>query len=137
MSGLADLRHRNNVEVCPRCEEKLAGADPRIATWFRDIKKLFPTVHVAVSYRGPIEQNKAFEEGKSKLRYPKSKHNATKDKKPAARALDLFNLSTEGIATFPMPFYKKIADACAERKDPIRWGGTFKTLGDGNHFEMA
>lgn len=133
---LAEMRHRNDTLDCPRCKEKLHQAHPKLVAWFNEIKPFFPTVHVAVSYRGATEQNEAFKEGRSRLPFPKSKHNATEGTLPCAKALDLFNLSAEGVATFPWPFYKKIADLCAQQKDPIRWGGTFKTLGDANHFEL-
>lgn len=108
-----------------------------MAEWFRNLKTRFSTVHISCSYRGQEEQDKAFNQKKSNLPYPFSKHNYTdKDGLPCAQALDLFLLSEDGIAQFPYDFYKRIYDICLENKDSIRWGGTFKNLGDANHFEL-
>lgn len=112
-------------------------AHPALTIWFKAMREHFSTVHIYCSYRGLEEQNKAFKDGRSKLSYPYSKHNKTDEAgKPRAEALDLFQLTEERIAQFPYKFYERIALLSKDRKDPIRWGGTFKTLGDSNHFEL-
>lgn len=68
-----------------------------------DLQILFDEVikHVDVSiiqgYRSEIEQNKAFDDGKSKLRYPLSKHNT----RPSL-AVD--------FVPFPLPDWKQVID---------------------------
>jgi hypothetical protein len=135
---MTGFHHINGVNPCPNCEQKLTEADPALGVWFRKIKAEFPTAHISWSYRDRASQEQAFTEGKTKLHFPNSPHNFVgTDSKPCAKALDLFNLSEDGIATFPPPFYAKIWQRCCENKDPIKWGGTFKTLGDADHFQLV
>ena len=84
-------------------------------------------------HRGMEEQNKAFNEGNSKLRWPLSKHNANPSK-----AFDvvpypkLFESSTEEfylMATFILAAASKVGV-------PIKWGGHWKTFKDLAHFEL-
>jgi len=133
----AGLHHEKGPE-CPLCNGKLSQAAPYLRTWFKEIKKRFPSVHISCSYRGVEEQNKAYDEGKSKVRFPNSRHNAVdRDNRPASRALDLFCLSEDGTASFPAPFYAAIWKECKSRQDSIVWGGNWKSIGDANHFEMV
>ena len=111
-----------------------------MGAWFAKIKEAFPSVHISCAYRDAASQNAAFKEGKSKLTYPNSPHNQINTQgQPASRALDLFNLSIEGLATFPPAFYAAIANYCERESNgaKIKWGGTFKILGDSNHFQLV
>jgi hypothetical protein len=131
------ILHHTNDGICFLCLQKLRQADPQIADWFKTIKTLYPTVHISCSWRSAEDQEKAFAESKTKLHWPKSAHNAINEQhEPASRALDLFNLSLDGVAIFPPLFYAKIWHTCQDRKDPIQWGGNFKTLGDSDHFQL-
>jgi hypothetical protein len=124
--------------TCPSCETKLCQAHVSLRDWFHKVKAANPNVHISWSYRGQEDQEKAFQEGKSKLHYPDSAHNKVgQDEQPCARALDLFQIDEDGVARFSPPFYAKLAAQCLDDRDPIRWGGTFKSLGDKDHFELA
>lgn len=134
------VKHEHG-KSCSRCELMLEQAHPAIAEWFLDeVKPLFPSAHISCSYRSKADQDAAFLARKSKLRFPQSKHNATDAQgKPAARALDLFQLSPDGLsARFPKAWYAEIyATSVLDSGAKIRWGGTFKTFGDANHFELV
>ena len=55
-------------------QDKLATCDPRLQKVFNEVVKYFDCT-VIEGHRGEEAQNKAFAEGKSKLKYPQSKHN--------------------------------------------------------------
>jgi hypothetical protein len=129
------MRHENRRNDCIRCEEFLKFAHPRMVEWWRLIKPNFSHLHIYCSYRDVKQQNQAYDDGLSRLRFPNSKHNYILDNKPASLAFDLFQLSEEGIALFPFKLYKSVIDLSEQLKQPIRWGGRFRDLGDANHFE--
>lgn len=128
------LRHTDGSE-CPKCEEIIKTAHPYMADWFRRKKKENRSLHCSCAWRGAAEQNRAFAEKKSKLMFPFSKHNKTKNGEPCSEALDLFQIDADGNARFSMPFYQKIANENEADKEPIRWLGD-STLKDGPHFEL-
>ena len=55
-------------------EEKLSQCHPDLQTLFNEVIKHFDCT-ILVGYRGEEEQNKAFEEGKSRVRFPDGDHN--------------------------------------------------------------
>lgn len=54
--------------------------------------------------------------------------------KPEAHAIDLFELNGEGLATWRWKYFEAISHLMTSN---MRWGGTFKTLGDADHFELS
>jgi peptidoglycan L-alanyl-D-glutamate endopeptidase CwlK len=119
---------------------KLATCDERLQRVMNAaIKKI--DFKIICGYRNEAEQNKAFCEGKSKLKFPYSKHN-----KNPARAVD--------IAPYPLLFDAKqkdfielarvILDTAKALNIAIRWGGDWdgdgywndETFFDGAHFEV-
>jgi len=56
--------------------ERLATCHPDLQVLFNEVIKYFDC-SVLCGHRGREEQEKAFSEGKSKLRFPQSKHNST------------------------------------------------------------
>jgi hypothetical protein len=88
---------------------------------------------VICGHRGKAEQDKAVREGKSKAKWPTSKHN----RKPAL-AFD--------AAPYPIDWndrkrfdamgaaMKKAAQTVGVK---IKWGGDFESFYDGPHFELA
>lgn len=133
---MSTLHHTKDAQ-CPMCEDKLKTADPELADWFHEMKKQFPQIHISCSWRGKTEQDKAFAEGKSKLKFPESPHNkAYPDGKPCSQALDIFALTQEGEAIFPKALYQKLWQV--SKKDyAMIWGGNFQSIGDANHFQLA
>lgn len=130
------MMHAQNETECPRCEAFLKLAHPRIVEWFAAIKTTFSNAHIYCSFRNEFDQNKAFSEGLSRLKFPNSRHNHLEHNLPASLALDLFQLTEQNTALFPYKFYKQIWDLTQTLKYPVRWGGNFKNLGDSNHFEI-
>lgn len=129
--------HHKSGESCPLCELKLSQAHPEIANWFRfRVKVKWPNAHVAWAFRGEEDQNKAFSEGKSKLKWPESKHNRTDAQgRPCSYALDLFQID-DGKAIFSQEWYLDVWEKVQRDASPIRWGGTWKSFPDFPHFEI-
>lgn len=88
---------------------------------------------VVCGHRGMEEQNKAFNEGNSTLRWPKSRHNAY-----PSRAVDIIPYPTgyDDIEEFfKMATY--IFAAANKLGISIRWGGHWKNFKDYPHFELV
>jgi hypothetical protein len=88
---------------------------------------------VICGHRGKADQDKAVAEGKSKAKWPTSKHNST-----PSHAFDAtpVPLDWDDLAAF-----KAMADAMKAAAKTvgvkIKWGGDFKGFYDGPHFELA
>ena len=122
---------------CLLCERKLFDVNQYLADWFYALKKEFRTIHISHGYRGIVEQNKLYLAGKSKLTFPLSEHNKTdENNEPCSRALDLFSLTMDGAAAFPVPLYRKIDEWNKLNKFGIFNGGSWKTFKDFPHFEL-
>lgn len=129
------MKHVNGTDYCPRCETFLELAHPRIVIWYRGVKKQFPDTHVCESFRNQEDQERDFACKHSEKHWPDSKHNKCfPSGTPASEALDLFRIDENGVASFPWRFYELIWDWSHD--EPITWGGTWKTLKDGPHFEL-
>ena len=112
-------------------EAKLATIHPDLQNILRTVIRDFDFA-VLCGERGEAEQNKAYNTGKSKLRYPLSKHNH----KPSL-AVD--------IAPYPIDWYDtgrfhelagRVLEVAALFDVPIVWGGNWETLKDYPHFEL-
>lgn len=123
------LHHTDNL-LCPLCEEKLNLAHDDLVSWFRLIKKKFPNLHVSWSHRDKEGQEAAFEDKKSKLHWPNSAHNEM-----PASAIDLFQI-IQGDSQWNRDFFGLLAEINKAAFPSIIWGGTFKSLGDFDHFEL-
>lgn len=119
----------------PCVEEKLQTAHPKLAEWFFEAKKQFSDLHVSTAFRGQHEQEKAFQEGKTRARWPRSKHNHTENGLPCALALDVFQLQ-EGKAVFCAEFLTILWGWTCAMGYSMKWGGNFKKLVDCVHFEV-
>jgi peptidoglycan LD-endopeptidase CwlK len=127
-------------------QQKLLLAHKDLQTLFNEVIKYFDCT-VMVSVRSEIEQNKAFEEGKSKLRYPLSKHNTN-----PSNALDVAPYPINWVdkerlyyfGGFVMGIAKRLKEQGLITSD-IRYGGDWdgdtdlhdQTLFDLVHFEIA
>ena len=127
--------------ICPLCELKLKNAHKDLVDWFtKAVHPIHPDAHISWTYRDKASQDQAYAEGRSKLKYPLSKHNATdEDGNPQARAIDLFKLCINGLAAWDYKFFKTIADeipAYEEGNPVIIWGGSWH-FRDYPHFELV
>lgn len=131
--------HTNEKTPCPLCEKKLISVHPKLAAWFRsEVKPKFPDAHISCGWRGKIEQNQVHAEGKSKLPWPKSKHNAHDiDGMPCAEAIDLFELASNGMAVWAYKYFRTIAEHAEESGAPITWGGRWEKFPDYPHYQLT
>lgn len=132
------MKHVNSMASCPACEIKLKDAHPDLADWFRDyVKPKHNDCHISCSYRGKADQEKAFNDGASRLHFPMSYHNKNDDQgNPCSLALDLFELDYHGQACWSWGYFRTIAEETEKAAYPITWGGTFAKIADGPHFQL-
>lgn len=131
------LHHTDDIE-CPLCEDKLKEAYEPLQDWFRRLKKKYPDVHVACAWRGQEDQEKAFNSvpQRSKEHFPHSKHNFMLNGKPCALALDIFEI-VGGLERWSWSFYREVNQENTADNEEILWGGMFRTIKDGPHFEFT
>lgn len=128
--------HHTKDPICPSCEAKLRDVNNLLVNWFNWVKVNHPTVHVSWGYRDKMSQDEAFASGASKLEWPHSKHNhMNESNEPDALAVDLFE-QVDGKAIFNPIKMAQINDESLLASYKLRWGGTFRTLGDSGHFEL-
>jgi hypothetical protein len=130
------LKHTNAVR-CLLCEQKLKEVDPELKEWFPLIKREFPDCHISWGFRDEETQNLFFEEGKTKAKWPSSKHNVMNGGKPWAQAIDLFRLRSDGVAEFSKEWYSQIYLFLEKMQAPIDNGGNWKRFKDYPHFELV
>lgn len=125
--------HNNHDRQCPGCLDKLAKAHPFFSEWFwKYAKDVNPNLHISWSYRNAEDQAKALWDNKSKLSFPNSPHN-----KNPSLALDLFIQNDDGEGSWPSIVFLKLNALNQEKGiSCIKWGGTFKDLGDQDHFQL-
>lgn len=123
-------------EYCEYCAKLLKQAHPELQEWYKKVKNQFKYTHISCAYRNKEDQEKAFESGASKAHFPNSPHNHMVNWVPCALALDLFVIDEDGVTRWPYKFFQSIDSWNKENKEPILWGGTFKKLVDGPHFEL-
>ena len=129
--------HHQDGVICRLCEEKLKHAHPKLVKWFQAIKEEFHEAHISCSYRSKEDQVQCYANGKSRLKYPHSKHNRCDSKgSPSSHALDIFELK-DYKAHFDHSFFKSIAEHSATIQAGIVWGGKFYGFVDHVHFEIA
>ena len=97
----------------------------RLNTCDEDLVELFEKVveffdcSVLEGHRGEILQNKYFDEGKSKLKFPKGKHNDY-----PSNAVDVVPYPVDWEDTDRMYYFAGFVKGIAHVMDiPIRWGG--------------
>lgn len=123
------MSHHTSDSLCPACEEKLATVHADLSAWYHSsVKPAHPDCHVSWGYRDQASQESMFEDGATKLHFPDSAHN-----KIPARAIDLFQITSGGQAIWAPEFFVSVKSLAPSN---IIWGGVWKTIGDGDHFEL-
>lgn len=88
---------------------------------------------VICGHRGKKEQDEAYATGKSKVRYPNSKHN----KRPS-HAFDAVPVPLDWNDKASFNAMGRAFKAAANRVGVgIKWGGDFKSFYDGPHIELT
>lgn len=116
----------------------------RLATCHEDIRTVcnelikYIDFSVICGHRGKADQNKAYKEGKSKLQFPKSAHNAL-----PSNAVDItpYPLDWNDIGSFKELHgaFVVVAEKLKEEgkiKSSFVWGGNWKKLKDYPHYEI-
>lgn len=112
--------------------ERLLTCDHRLQRLFNDVIK-FLDCSVICGHRGKLEQDKAYAEGKSKLRWPDSKHNVSPSK-----AVDVIPYPQDWSNIQRFREFAVIVKECAARLGiKVRWGGDWKEFPDFPHWELV
>lgn len=122
-----------------KSKERLATCDPCLQEICNEAIKVFDFT-VLEGHRDEEMQNKLYSEGKSKLRYPDSKHNTSPSK-----AIDIIPYPIDWQDTERFARLAGLIFGIAHSKGiNLRWGGTWKGLDGGladfadmPHFEIA
>lgn len=119
--------------------EELSSCDERLQKIFNEVVKYYDCT-IICGYRDKEAQDKAFHDGKSKLVYPKSKHNM----RPSL-AVDVvpFPINWSDKSRF-FHFAGFVLGVACYLNIPLRWGGDFNndknfsndTFIDMPHFEL-
>lgn len=118
--------------------QRLATCDPRLQEiCYEAIKTIDFTV--ICGHRSQQEQDKAVKEGKSRLKWPHSKHNSFPSK-----AVDIAPIKYRNSRAFidweDLDFFRSLSglmkDIAKEKGIAITWGGDWKTLVDMPHYEL-
>ena len=118
---------------------RLATCDTELQNLFSEVVKYFDC-SILIGHRGEEDQNKAFDEERSKVRWPKGKHNS----KPST-AVDVapYPINWEDRERFI--YFGGFVKGCAFHMGiPLRWGGDWDndtSLSDNKfddlvHFEL-
>lgn len=120
-----------------KSRERLSTCHPDIVRVCEELIKQYD-FSVLQGHRGEKEQNKAFEGGKSNVRWPRSAHNKT-----PSLAVDIapYPIDWENLERFREMIYRFDALACllrerGEIKSLFVFGAFWKTLKDFPHIEI-
>ena len=99
-------------------KRRLATCDDGLQNLFYEVVQHFDC-SVIIGHRGEKDQNKAFDEGKSKVRYPEGKHNSN-----PSTAVDVapYPIDWEDRERF-IYFAGFVKGIASEMGIPLRWGG--------------
>jgi len=133
--------HVNGQSSCPLCSEKIAEGHPKLQDIWNKIKSAFPDCHISWCFRNEKDQNRFYEEGKTRCLWPHSKHNVMKDDQPMSQAMDLFQISlATGAAWFLPEYYLKISDFLDSENLGIEWSGRWtqgkEHFSELDHFQL-
>lgn len=121
-----------------RSKRNLEQCDLRLQELFNEVIKHYDCV-VICGFRNEADQNEAFDNGRSKLQWPDSKHN-----KMPSKAVDVAFFPIEWNNTKKMIHFGGFVQGVAAKMGiKIRWGGDFNQNGkfddrffDAVHFEL-
>lgn len=122
------------IKFSPRSEARLAEVDPKLAELMRRVEAAHPDAfEIAEARRTPERQAQMVAEGKSQTM--NSKH-------LTGNAVDIALIGPDGKPNWDFESYRPIADTAksvaAELGVPdFVWGGDWKTLKDGVHFQVG
>lgn len=108
------------VDFSKTSKDRLNTCDPLLQKLFNEVIKTYDCT-VICGHRGEKEQNEAFENGYSKLKFPKSKHNSIPSK-----AVDILPYPIKWNDKSRHLHFAGYVQATADRLGiKVRWGGNF------------
>lgn len=122
-----------------RSKQQLETCDPQLQELFNEVIKYFDCT-ILVGTRTEQEQNEAYEQGRSKLKWPQSKHNTFPSK-----AVDVAPYPIDWEDTQRFNYFAGVVMGIAASKGiKIRWGGDWdrdtnlknNKFNDLPHFEL-
>lgn len=129
-----------------RSKSNLSTCDEELQRLFNEVIKYYDC-SVLCGHRGEAEQNAAFHNGYSKLKFPRSKHNGSPSK-----AVDVVPYYANSSNKIPWNNREKfilfggfVLGMAASMDIKLRWGGDFnqnrdtkdQSFWDGPHFELV
>lgn len=121
---------------CPLCNEKMKEAHDALQPWWKLVKTEFPDCHISWAFRNKYYQDLAVNEGRSRVYWPNSQHNAMLDGKPYARALDFFRIREDHVPEWNKTWFRAIALFLEKAGSPLEWGGNWTKFVDYPHFQL-
>jgi peptidoglycan LD-endopeptidase CwlK len=112
-------------------KKRLAECHPDLQLLFNEVIERTDCI-ILCGHRGEKEQNEAFHDGKSKLKYPQSGHNKT-----PSNAVDAapYPVNWNNLQSFKD--LAKVVQECADKLGiDIVWGGSWTRLRDYDHWEL-
>jgi len=114
-----------------RSQKRLSTCEQPLQDLFNEVIKHIDCT-VLDGYRDKERQNKVFNEGKSKARFPQSRHNTY-----PSQAIDVipYPVDWEDINRF-YEFAGIVQGIASQMNIKIKWGGNFKNFFDGPHYQL-
>ena len=114
-----------------RSLEQLSTCDQRLQDLFTKVLQEMDCT-IIEGHRSREKQNRMVEEGKSKAKWPRSKHNTLPSK-----AVDVMPYPIDWNDMERLQEFASIVKKTAKRMNiKIKWGGDFKSFFDGPHWEL-
>lgn len=114
-----------------RSLEQLSTCDQRLQDLFTKVLQEMDCT-IIEGHRGREKQNRMVEEGKSKVKWPRSKHNTFPSK-----AVDVMPYPIDWNDMERLQEFASIVKKTAKRMNiKIKWGGDFESFFDGPHWEL-
>lgn len=112
--------------------DKLGTVDKKLQDICNEVVKTYD-ITILVGHRDQADQDIAVTEGKSKTPWPTSKHNSL-----PSQAVDVapYPIDWNDISRFT-ELNARMQAAAGNLGYKIRWGGSFTTLKDYDHFELV
>jgi hypothetical protein len=114
-----------------RSLEQLSTCDQRLQDLFTEVLQEMDCT-IIEGHRGKEKQDRMVEEGKSKTKWPRSKHNTLPSK-----AVDVMPYPIDWNDMERLQEFASIVKKTAKRMNiKIKWGGDFESFFDGPHWEL-
>jgi hypothetical protein len=118
-------------EFSEKSKERLSSCDDRLQDIFNEVIKHYNCT-IVCGYRDKDTQNELFDRGRSKLKWPNSKHNHY-----LSKAVDVIPSATGWDNLNELYYLAGLALGIAVSKGiKIKWGGRYKNFFDGAHVEL-